>query len=75
MHEAAHLGGNPKTLRLAAERGETDAIHSRVDGPWIFSRADLEGSAAKEIGVRAGHSTKDPAGPHLDQQTLFPSMT
>ncbi len=72
---AAHLGISPKTLRLAAERGEITAIHPLADGPWIFSRADLAGSAANEIAVRAERSAKYPTGPHPDQQTLFPSMT
>jgi hypothetical protein len=72
---AAHLGISPKTLRLAAERGEITAIHPLADGPWIFSRTDLDGSVAKEIAVRAGRSTNYPTGPCPDQQTLFPSMT
>jgi hypothetical protein len=72
---AAHLGLSPKTLRLAAERGEIAAVHPLADGPWIFSRADLEGSAAKEIAERAERSAKYPAGLHPDQQALFPSMT
>ncbi len=72
---AAHLGVSPKTLRLAAERGEITAIHPLADGPWIFSRADLDGSAANEVAQRAERSAKYPTGPHPDQQTLFPSMT
>ena len=72
---AAHLGVSPKTLRLAAERGEINAIHPLADGPWIFSRADLDGSVAKEIAQRADRSAKYSTGPHPDQQTLFPSMT
>ena len=35
------LGVAPKTLRLAAETGEIDAVHPLPDGPWIFSRAAL----------------------------------
>ncbi len=72
---AAHLGVSPKTLRLAAERGEITAIHPLADGPWIFSRADLDGSAANEVAQRAERSAKYPTGQHPDQQTLFPSMT
>ena len=72
---AAHLGVSPKTLRLAAEGGEIKALHPLADGPWIFSRADLDGSAAHEIAERAGALGKYPTGPHPDQQTLFPSMT
>ncbi len=32
---------SPRTLRLAAQAGEIDAIHPLPDGPWIFSRAAL----------------------------------
>jgi hypothetical protein len=36
----------PKTLRLAAEAGEIEAIHPLPDGPWIFARG---------AGDRGGH--------------------
>ena len=36
----------PKTLRLAAEAGEIEAIHPLSDGPWIFARATLATDAA-----------------------------
>ena len=35
----------PKTLRLAAEAGEIEAIHPLPDGPWIVARAALTTSA------------------------------
>jgi hypothetical protein len=28
----------PKTLRLAAEAGEIEAVHPLSDGPWIFAQ-------------------------------------
>jgi len=34
----------PKTLRLAAEAGEIEAIHPLSDGPWIFARTSLDNS-------------------------------
>ena len=43
---ASAVGVTPKTLRLAAERGEIDALHPLADGPWLFRRSDLDGSAA-----------------------------
>ncbi len=64
----------PKTLRRAAENGEIDAVHPLADGPWIFSRPVLEGEAAKALVERARSRPKHPAGPHPDQQNLFPSM-
>jgi hypothetical protein len=47
------LGITPKTLRLAAEAGEIEAVHPLPDGPWIFSRASLTGTAAQTIAQRA----------------------
>jgi hypothetical protein len=35
-HAAAVVGVAPRTLRLAAERGEIDALHPLGDGPWLF---------------------------------------
>jgi len=65
----------PKTLRLAAEAGEINAIHPLPDGPWIFSRAALTTSAARSITERARQNPKYPKGSHPDQQTLFSSIT
>ena len=65
----------PKTLRLAAEAGEIEAIHPLPDGPWIFARAALTTSAAQWITERARQNPKYPAGSHPDQQSLFSSIT
>ena len=65
----------PKTLRLAAETGEIEAIHPLPDGPWIFARAALTTSAAQSITERARQNPKYPAGSHPDQQSLFSSIT
>ena len=72
---AAHLGVSAKTLRLAAENAEIAALHPLPDGPWIFSRATLDGSAARALVERAHHGARYPTGPHPNQQSLFPSMT
>jgi hypothetical protein len=64
-----------KTLRLAAEAGEIDALHPLSDGPWIFARADLRTEAAQSITERAHRNPRSPAGPDRDQQSLFNSMT
>jgi len=65
----------PKTLRLAAEAGEIEAIHPLPDSPWIFARAALATSAAQSITKRAKQNPKYPAGSHPDQQNLFTSIT
>jgi hypothetical protein len=65
----------PKTLRLAAETAEIEAIHPLPDGPWIFARATLTTSAARSITERARKNPKYPTGSNPDQQSLFPSIT
>ena len=65
----------PRTLRLAAEAGEIEAIHPLPDGPWIFSRAVLSGSSARAITERARQNPKYPTGSQPDQQNLFSSIT
>jgi hypothetical protein len=65
----------PKTLRLAAESGEIESIHSLSNGPWIFARATLTMSAAQRITERARLDPKYPAGSHPNQQNLFSSIT
>jgi DNA invertase Pin-like site-specific DNA recombinase len=72
---AAHLRISAKTLRLASESGEIEALHPLPDGPWIFSRTTLDGSAARALVERARQGANHPAGPHPDQQNLFSSMT
>ena len=65
----------PKTLRLAAQAGDIEALHPLPDGPWIFNRAVLSTQPACAITERARQNPKGPTGSHSDQQTLFPSMT
>jgi DNA invertase Pin-like site-specific DNA recombinase len=69
------LGIAPKTLRIAAESGEIEALHPLPDGPWIFSRSTLTGSEAQTIVRRARTSASYPTGLHPDQQSLFSSTT
>lgn len=72
---ARYIGVTSKTLRLAAEAGEIEGIHPLSDGPWIFSRAELDGKAARQIADRARQNPKYPTGSHPDQQSLFTSTT
>ena len=65
----------PKTLRVAAEADEIEALHPLPDGPWIFSRAVLSTAPARAITERARQNPRHPAGSHPDQQSLFSSMT
>jgi DNA invertase Pin-like site-specific DNA recombinase len=72
---AAHLQVDAKTLRLAVTSGRIEALRPLPDGPWLFSRAVLEGSAAKALVDRARKRAGHPAGPDPDQRSLFPSTT
>src|SRR4029077_438910 len=65
----------PKTLRLAAEAAEIEAVHPLPDGPWIFARTALTTDAAGSITERARRNPKSPAGSHPAQQSLFSSIT
>jgi hypothetical protein len=65
----------PKTLRLAAEAREIEAIHPLPEGPWIFSRSVLSALPARAITDRARQNPKHPTGSHPDQQNLFSSIT
>ncbi|WP_372921265.1 hypothetical protein [Roseovarius sp.] len=65
----------PKTLRLAAEAGETKAEHPLADRPWIFERTELSKPAAQQLNKRARQNPKYPTVLHPDQQTLFSSTT
>ena len=71
---AAHIGVSPRTLRIAAEAGEIEAVHPLPEGPWLFSRAIVEGPAADTLAGRARRNPKHPAVSPLDQENLFPSM-
>lgn len=64
-----------RTLRLAAEAGEIEAVHPLPDGPWVFARAALATEAAQSITVRARQNPKYPAGSHPTEQNLFSSIT
>ena len=72
---AARLGVSAKTLRIAAESANIEALHPLNDGPWIFSRANLDGAAARSLLRRARQRAEHPTGPSQDQQSLFFSMT
>ena len=72
---AAIVGVAPRTLRLAVERGDIDAAHPLENGPWIFSRADLDSTAARDLALRARAHPRHPALPDAAQQNLFSSTT
>ena len=72
---AAYLQVSAETLRLAAERGEISGIHPLPDGPWLFERAVLASHETGAVIQCARQRAKDPAGPVIEQQSLFPSTT
>jgi len=72
---AAVVGVAARTLRMAAERGEIEAAHPLADGPWVFSRAVLDGPNARSLAQQAKGRIKHPAVSDSVQQSLFASTT
>lgn len=60
-----------KTLRLAAEAGEIEAVNALPDGPWVFARSALATDAAQSITAQARQNPKYLAGSHPAEQNLF----
>ena len=54
---------------------QIDAKHPLADGPWVFSRAALEGSAARALAQQAASRAKHPTVPDPAQQSFFASTT
>jgi len=76
LTEAAMLIGiNPKTLRLAVERGEIAAEHPLADGPWIFNRNALNTDAVTKLLGRTRARRGHPAIPTVQQGALDLSTT
>ena len=72
---AASLGISPKTLRLAAEQRQIEALHPLEDGPWLFKRSALEAEVANRLVDRARSRRSAPAGHANRDPDLFASMT
>lgn len=72
LSEAAdYLGVSSRTLRLAAEAGEIPGRHPLSDGPWVFSRSDLDAPPAQAIKRRADNrNRKAGAVPNPKQENL-----
>jgi hypothetical protein len=71
LNEAARLLGiGPRTLRLAVERGEIDAVHPLREGPWVFQRQALEGPAAAALVARVRERNRPAAIPNSQQTAL-----
>jgi DNA invertase Pin-like site-specific DNA recombinase len=71
LNEAARvLGISPRTLRLAVERGEIDAVHPFPDGPWVFQRRALEGPTAAALVARVRERNQPAAIPNSQQGAL-----
>lgn len=72
---AKFLRLNPRTLRLAVERGDIEALHPLPDGPWVFSTSALQTQAAARLVERVSRERRQPAIPSAEQATLELSMT
>lgn len=69
---AALLHVDPKTVRRAAARNALPAIRPLANGPWIFARSDIVGTAtAERVATRARERRNNQdAGPTPDQLSL-----
>ena len=72
---AAVLRVSPKTLRPAAEAGRIDAVHPLPDGPWVFDRAVLRGTAVLDLVIQARKNPNHPAGSPSGQEAFPFSAT
>src|SRR5262249_47996375 len=61
------LNINPRTLRLAVERGQIEAHHQLPDGPWVINRRALQTSAAADLSQRGKRTV---AIPNDEQETF-----
>jgi predicted site-specific integrase-resolvase len=72
---AKYLGVSARTLRLAAERGEIEAQHPLVDGPWVFNRETPRTSAAATLVERVSSRNRRAIVPNAEQATYEFSST
>jgi DNA invertase Pin-like site-specific DNA recombinase len=72
---ARQLHLTPRTLRLAAERGDITAEHPLPDGPWLFKRDELAASAAEQLTERVAQRRTGGALPSAEQASLEFSST
>lgn len=76
LTEAARLlEMGPKTLRLAAERGEIEAQHPLPDGPRVSNRRVLASPGAARFLERVARSKRSTTIPMDGQATLDFSST
>lgn len=72
---AAFIGINPKTLRIAVERGEVAAEHPLPNGPWIFNRHSLAADRVADLVARTQARRGRPTIPTTRQGSLDLSTT
>ena len=69
------LGISARTLRLAVEREEVQALHPLPEGPWVFNRSDLDTLAARALVQRVTGRNSHPTLPIAGQANFEFSMT
>lgn len=72
---AQFLSINPRTLRLAVDRGEIKAEHPLPEGPWILNRQMLQTEAAAAFAQRVRRGHRSPEIPTVEQGSLDLSIT
>jgi DNA invertase Pin-like site-specific DNA recombinase len=69
------LSISTRTLFLAVRRKEITGEHPLSDGPWVFSREELESEQARMLVERVRHRNGNPAVPPAGQTNLEFSST
>ena len=72
---ASYLGLHAKSLRMAVERGDVQALHPLPDGPWVFKRDHLDETGVRNALGRIQSRRKHPAGQGPQDLSLFESST
>jgi DNA invertase Pin-like site-specific DNA recombinase len=68
LTEAARfLGVSSRTMRLAVEQRRIMGEHPLPDGPWIFSRQELQTEAAAQLVAQARDRRSRPAVPNAEE--------
>ena len=72
---ASYLGLNAKSLRMAVERGDVQALHPLPDGPWVFKHDHLDETGVRNALGRIQSRRKHPAGQGPQDLSLFEPST
>lgn len=68
---SAYVGVSPRTLRIAVQRGEVNALHPLPFGNWIFHLKDLDTVEVKRRFANCNKGDRRPTIPNSNQLNLM----